>query len=133
MPHDLVARALSAGGVELVVACEDNHGLVAAKGFEALKAGQAPELRAFPYDGTLYALLAADFDLDGVEDLAACDLAGAVLIWPAGELATAPRKHQLDRGLIALAAADVDGDSDLDLAVIAYETRTLELLVNDER
>ncbi|MFO0722132.1 MAG: VCBS repeat-containing protein [Myxococcota bacterium] len=131
--HDLVARRAADGQLELVVACEDAQGLVVADHLAELRAGGAPRLRAFPYGGTLYALLAADFDLDGVEDLAATDLSGLVLIWPGGDLASPPRTHQLDRGLIALAAADVDGDSDLDLAVIAYETRTLELLVNGER
>jgi hypothetical protein len=38
--------------------------------------------------------------------------------------------HPVARGPVALEAADVDGDGDVDLGVLAYEQRSFQVLIN---
>jgi hypothetical protein len=84
---------------------------------------------ALPYQGNLYDLVAVDLDLDGMDDLAAVDLAThAALVWY-GDTA-APHSYPLSRGPIALRPADLGADGDQDLIVLAFEARALDLLEN---
>jgi hypothetical protein len=89
-----------------------------------------------PDVGQLYDLALADFDGDGWLDLAAVDASEHVLLlWlaPLSPSAPPPAVHPVARGPVALAPIDIDADGDFDLAVLAYEQRALQVLVNDGR
>lgn len=101
---------------------------VACAGGVSYLGGERAEL---PAEGNLYDVLAADLDLDGQDDLAVVDLAShSAKVWMGGS--GEPIVHPLSRGPIALRAADLGGDGDLDLIVLAFEDRVLDILENKE-
>lgn len=67
--------------------------------------------------GGVFGLVAADFDLDGIADLAAADGAGVRVFHDPGAGGTTMRTISVGGGATALAVGDVDADGDQDLVV----------------
>lgn len=79
---------------------------------------------------TLYDAAADDFDGDGSIDLAGVDLAGSVFVWLGRDALSSSTSFSVSRGPIAIEAMDVEGDGDVDLVVLGFETRAFEVLEN---
>lgn len=122
-------RAVAMVSGRIAVACRDGLALVRV----SRDAASADEVTRVPYDGNAYDLAAGDFDGDGHDDLAAVDLDhDAVALWRGradGDL-DPPTLHPVGADPVALVAADLGGDGDLDLVVAAYATRTVDVLEN---
>lgn len=92
-----------------------------------------PSREHLGYGGELSDVVAADWNVDGSMDLAGVDPFGhRVVIWfgrPDGTWA-GPYEHPAGLGPVALVSVDVDDDGDFDLLVLAFATRTLEVLPN---
>jgi hypothetical protein len=123
------AAVVFAGGV--VVGCADGLAWVEPSSAETI---------ALPWEGNAYDLATGDFDGDGALDLAVADLAhDAVAVWldPVGRGWSSPSEHPVGADPIALVAADLAADGDLDLIVSAFGSRALDVLenlrVSDER
>lgn len=118
-------RAAAVLGDHIAVACRDGLALV--------RVAETPEVERVPVAGNLYDLVASDVDGDGSADLAAVDVDGdAVLVFLAradGGL-SAPTLHPVGIDPIALVAADLGGDGDVDLVVSAFGSRTIDVLEN---
>jgi len=113
----------TAGAISrIAVACDDGLALVTGADVDRL-----------PVDGNVYDVAAGDFDRDGRTDLAAADLtadAVAVLRGLDGGGWSRPSMNPVGADPIAIAAADLGGDLDLDLVVLAFGGRTIDLLEN---
>ena len=112
---------------DVVVACRD--------GGIALLYDAAGERRAemLAYTGNLYDAVARDIDGDGLVDLAAVDTTGhLVALWLRDDdgVYGEPFLHPVARGPIAIRAADVERDGDLDLLVLSIEQRALSVVRN---
>jgi VCBS repeat protein len=138
----LVADApIEACDTPLAVAVADLDGaapaeiLVACIGGARILRGTAV-LRDLAVRGQLYDLAVADFDGNGAVDLAGVDVAAnELMVWPALaplELG-GPSSHPLARGPVRMERIDFDRDGDDDLAVLAFEQRWLQVLVNGLR
>lgn len=83
--------------------------------------------------GRLYDVIVADFDADGTLDIAGADVLDHVVrIWlsPLSGGNAIFFQHPVHRGPVALGTIDFGWDGDVDVAVVAYEQRTLEILKN---
>lgn len=126
-----VPRAATLLDGRVAVACRDGLALVRTVD---------GDVTLVPYDGTAYDLVAGDFDGDGRDDLAAVDVThDAVALFRGrddGGL-SAPTLRPVGDDPVALVAADLGADGDLDLVVSAFATRTVDVLENlldpDER
>jgi hypothetical protein len=110
---------------------------IACKGelFVLLDPMKGSERSSLQGGGQLYDVAMADFDGDGTLDLAAVDVTEhALRLWlsPLSHRA-APAVHPVARGPIALEPVDMEGDGDVDLAILAYEQRSLQVLLNQRR
>ena len=115
-------RAAAMADDGIAVACRDGLALV-----------HGDVVSRVPVEGNLYDLAAGDFDSDGRTDLAAVDLThDSVLVFFARADGgwSPPTKHPVGGDPVALAAADLGGDDDLDLVVSAFATRTVDVLEN---
>jgi len=126
-------RAAAMLGDEIAVAC--------AEGLARIDpTAPSPAALLVPFDGNAYDIATGDFDDDGRADLAVVDLAhDMVALWFGlpGRRLSAPVLHPVGTDPIALVAADLGADGDLDLIVSAFATRTIDVLENrlasDER
>lgn len=77
-------------------------------------------------------LTAADLDGDGLPELCTADFYGSItILWNKGGLVFAEESVEFPSKPIALAAADLDRDGDLDLVVSQWEASSLALLINN--
>ncbi|MCA9492868.1 MAG: hypothetical protein KC621_23210 [Myxococcales bacterium] len=106
----VIAVACRSGGVDLVEGSSVRH----------LEGGRAS-----------YDVLLDDLDGDGALDVAAVDRLGdAVFVWLDVTQDQAPWVYPVGRGPVALERFDFDGDGARDLVVLAYESRTVDVLLD---
>lgn len=113
------------GSSEIVVACSSG-------GIDVLDAAGG---RTHLEGGTsIYDLAAADFDGDGLMDVAGVDPFDHVLyVWFGGTPMEPRYEYGTERGPIRVEVFDQDGDGDQDLVLLAFEARLLEILTNHQR